>query len=904
MRSTSIYGAASLLCFLFLSLNRLIIPVNGVILAIDYGKEWIKGAIINHGIPIEIVLTRESKRKDQSVIGFNGDERVYGTYAADLLFRNQSLVFPSLKSLIGKPYDSREVREYMSLYRNIELIPSNNGSGVAFVHNDRTFTVEELTAMIFENYKNMAEDVVGEKITDVVITVPSFFTEIERHAVLDAAEIAGLKVISLVNEGYAIAINYAMTRIFSNESQYHIFYDMGAGSTTATYVSFKTLTLLNNKTLTLLKVIGVGYNRYFGGDTITWKLLEYLIQEFELSKRPLMKDSIRSNPKAITKLFHESSRIKQILSINSEAHLMIENLHEGIDYSIKVSREIFEGLLRGLVDDIKKPITDAVSMTSKPIRFVNSVVLAGGGARVPFVQKEIEALVGSKKVARSVNADEAAVLGAVFRGAGLSGQFRVKNIKSTDITMNSVFISYPDLHDSSKVVTHSLFLKGMELNKDKTVNFALLSEFNIIFSHVVGFRLPGTEFATVKISGFNDSVDYLKNQHDNQSYCENLATSVTFRLNFSGLITVKSAFVECRSKVMSTLNFYEKSHKEYERKLFEEYNYVEYYDSLESNDDDDDDDDDKLKRKNTTRPLDFEISYTNLNPQDKNFKMASRNMLLNLKEIDKKRAARDEARNLLEAYIYNVQELLEIDEFIAVSNQEQREELSNVVKSVSEWLEKNGDVSTLEELTERKNIIKALESPISERRVDARERSFRIDELRRRIDGFMRFLNSLPIEKIREPLDDSDGDKKIPYKKILDEAGFGSGMKETMRDVEEPGFRPEDVEAYRTNAIKVEKWLDESITAQDALKPWENPVLKVKDIMSKIWELEQTKENIRVMEQIYLRSREYFKKNAEKERQSVNESNPSVSIEQNSTNATMELPVNTTLAESVIYTDI
>lgn len=323
MKRPSALGVTSLLCFLFFSLKGLIISVNGVVLAIDYGKEWIKGAIVKHGVPIEIVLTRDSKRKDMSVIAFNGDERFYGTRATDLLFRNQFSVFPWLKSLIGKSYDSQEVREYLSLYKNIELVPSSKGSGVAFVQDNRTFTVEELTAMIFENYKTMAEDIAGQKITDVVITVPSFFTEIERHAILDAAEIAGLSVLSLVNEGYAIALNYATTRIFSNESQYHIFYDMGAGSTTATYVSFKTLTLLNNKTLTLLKVLGVGYNRHFGGDSITHKLLEYLLQDFEITKKSYMKESIRSNSRAITKLFHESSRIKQVLSMNSEANLMV-----------------------------------------------------------------------------------------------------------------------------------------------------------------------------------------------------------------------------------------------------------------------------------------------------------------------------------------------------------------------------------------------------------------------------------------------------------------------------------------------------------------------------------------------------------------------------------------------------
>ncbi|KAG5439545.1 hypothetical protein PCANB_002120 [Pneumocystis canis] len=821
--------------------------VEAAVLAIDYGQEWIKAALVKHGIPIEIVLTKESKRKDRSVIAFNGEERLYGIRAAEYASRNPSSSFPSLKSLIGKSYTSEDVKKYLALHQNIDLIQSANGMGIAFLQNNKTFTVEELTAMIFENYKNLAEEIAGEKIKDVVITIPSYFTEIERHAILDVAEIAGLNVLSLISDGLAIAINYATTRLFDEKPQYHIFYDMGAGSTTATFVSFRTKVSSKNKTITAVEVMGVGYNRHLGGDTITWKLVDYVLDQLEKSKGSEIKAHIKSHSKAIAKLFYESSRIKQILSVNSEARIMIENLYEDIDCDVKVTRDNFEKLMEEFSEEITKPIIAAVSMTPIAIRFVSSIVLAGGGSRVPFVQKQIENFSGLEKVSKSVNADEAAVMGAVFRGAGLSGQFRVKNIKSSDIILNSVYISYPK--DSLAVaprISHSLFIKGTKLGAKKTLVFYLSDNFDIDFSHVINYPVFYGKFATLKLTGFNESLNVLKREYG----CNEFAASVTFSLDISGLITVSNALLKCRNEKEERRDFFKFMHRGYNRRLERE-NFINEDESSNFQDINEN----SRNKENKSRSLNFEILYNDVNPQNKVFKLASKNMLRDLNEIDKKRIVRDEARNILETYIYNVQESLETEDFIAVSTQEQREELSNVVQNVKQWLGKNGDVSSLNELLERKKIIAVLEEPISERKNDARERSIKISELKRRIDGFKHYLGNLPIEKIDELSHQSDENHlNLAAENILKETDFNheSGL---QHKVLEPGFKPETVEAYRTNVMEVEKWLDESVIAQEALKPWEPSKLRVKDIVSKIWELEKLKENIRIMEHVFLKSR-------------------------------------------------
>ncbi|KAG5519791.1 hypothetical protein PMAC_000064 [Pneumocystis sp. 'macacae'] len=847
-----------LFIFLFFVLNCEKLSVDATVLAIDYGHEWIKAAFVKHGVPIEIVLTKDSKRKERSVVGFDGDERLYGTRAVDFAFKNPSSFFPSLKSLIGKSYTSEEVKKYMT-YQNDNLVPGVDGLNVLFVQNNRTYSIEELIAMVLENYKMMAEDIVGEEIKDVVLTVPSYFTDTERYVLLDSAEIAGLNVISLVNDGLAIAINYATTRLFDEEPQYHVFYDMGAGSTTATFVSFRTRVHPNNKTVTAVEVMGVGYDRNFGGDTITWRLVDYLLDELEKSKGSEIKALVKSNSKAILKLFQESSRIKQILSANSEAHVVIENLCENIDYNIKITREIFEKLMEEFLERIKKPITTAASMTPIAIRRLTSIILAGGGARVPFVQKQIEAMVGSEKVARSVNADESAVMGAVFRGAGLSGQFRVKSIKSIDITLNSIFITYlRNLSDISTSTTHSLFMKGTRLERKNTIDFPHKNDFNIDFSYVTGHRLPGVKFATLKLGGFNESYNSLKDEQG----CFDFLTTVTFKLDTSGLIVVNNALLKCKTDDQ-TKNLHELFNRRYNERLDRE-NILNQDESSDTSNIDDDDDDEKDK----SRSLSFEISYVNINPRSNDFKLNSRKMLLDLNEIDKKRVARDEARNALEAYIYNVQESLETEDFIAVSTKEQREELSNVVENVSEWLRKNGDMSTLDEFFEYKKIIQVLEEPISERKIDARERSDRISELRRRIDGFRHYLGNLPVEKVEEFDESNDDNANSSFENILKDSNINSNQR-LRNKVLEVGFKPETLEAYRANVDNVENWLNENIKAQEVLKPWEPPKLRVKDIVSKILELENLKENLRIMEYVFSKSRNMRKQQFSKTKSST-----------------------------------
>lgn len=172
--------------------------------------------------------------------------------------------------------------------------------------------------MQFSYVKELAESLAGEKVYDVIVTVPPFYSEFERNAVADAVEIAGLRTLALINDGTAVAVNYAMTRSFPTP-EYHVIYDAGASSIRATVVSFSTDKSKGKSAGTSISVAGVGYDRSTGGTELDRRLREILVENFNTKYR---KD-IRKDKKGMARLWKEAGRLKAILSSNSEGMAMV-----------------------------------------------------------------------------------------------------------------------------------------------------------------------------------------------------------------------------------------------------------------------------------------------------------------------------------------------------------------------------------------------------------------------------------------------------------------------------------------------------------------------------------------------------------------------------------------------------
>lgn len=228
---------------------------------------------------------------------------------------------------------------------------------MGFVQSDGTrWSLEELVAMKFAYIKQLAENVAGEKVTDVIVTVPPYFSQFERDAIVDSIEIAGLKTLALINDGTAVAVNYALTRTFS-KPEYHIIYDAGASGIRATVASFNTVNDLKSSVAeTHINVAAVGYDRSVSGTELDRRMRDILVDAFNAKH----KKDIRGDERGMAKLWKEAQRVKSILSANTETVSLVESLAWDIDFKSKVTRTEFEANCEDLKDKFTKPILDAL----------------------------------------------------------------------------------------------------------------------------------------------------------------------------------------------------------------------------------------------------------------------------------------------------------------------------------------------------------------------------------------------------------------------------------------------------------------------------------------------------------------------------------------------------------------
>jgi len=206
--------------------------------------------------------------------------------------------------------------------------------------------------------KSLAETEAGEKITDTIITVPPYYSQFERDAIADAIEIAGLRTLALINDGTAVAVNYAMTRTFPEDAEYHVVYDAGASSIRASVMSFST----DKKTgTTQITAHGVGYDRKIGGTEMDRRLREILIEKFNAKSGGR---DIRKDKRGMAKLWKEANRVKAILSANTEAISTVESLAFDIDFKARVTRSEFEAACADIKTRFAQPIRDALEQSN------------------------------------------------------------------------------------------------------------------------------------------------------------------------------------------------------------------------------------------------------------------------------------------------------------------------------------------------------------------------------------------------------------------------------------------------------------------------------------------------------------------------------------------------------------
>ncbi|NNF04622.1 MAG: molecular chaperone DnaK, partial [Rhodothermales bacterium] len=394
----------------------------GKIIGIDLGTTNSVVAVMEGGEPT-VITNAEGARTTPSIVAFKKDgERLVGAPAKRQAITNPDKTVFSIKRFMGRSFD--EVTE------EIKTVPYHvvkGDGGVARVEIDeRVYTPQEISAMVLQKLKQTAEDYLGEKVTEAVITVPAYFNDSQRKATKEAGEIAGLKVRRIINEPTAASLAYGLDK--KDEDEIIAVYDLGGG----TY-DISILELGDG----VFEVKATNGDSHLGGDDFDQRLIDYIADEFKKDEGI----DLRSDAMALQRLKEASEKAKIELSSSAQTTInlpFITATQDGPKHlNMELTRSKFEQLVDDLVSRTIEPMKKALNDAGFSKGEIDEVILVGGSTRIPKIQEVVEEFFG-KKPNRSVNPDEVVALGAAIQGGVLSGD--VSDVLLLDVTPLSLGI--------------------------------------------------------------------------------------------------------------------------------------------------------------------------------------------------------------------------------------------------------------------------------------------------------------------------------------------------------------------------------------------------------------------------------------------------------------------------------
>lgn len=390
------------------------------VIGIDLGTTNSCVSVVEAGTPI-VIVNSEGKRTTPSIVSFKDGERVVGDAAKRQSVTNPNNTIYSVKRFIGSTYKEVSKEAKKMPY----TVKSGDNGNVTITINDKNYIPQEISAIVLQNLKKTAEDYLGEKVTQAVITVPAYFNDSQRNATKEAGEIAGLEVLRIINEPTAAALAYGLDK--EGDKKVAV-YDLGGGT-----FDISILDMGDG----VFEVLSTNGDTHLGGDNFDEVLIDWMVSKFkEESGIDVSSDSM-----ATQRLREAAEKAKIELSSSSTTEINLPYLSAGAEgpkhFVSKLSRSEFERMVEDLVKRTISPCRKAVKDADLKIEDIDEVILVGGSTRIPCIQEAVEKYF-KKKPSKGVNPDEVVAMGAAIQGGVLAGE--VNDVLLLDVTPLSLGI--------------------------------------------------------------------------------------------------------------------------------------------------------------------------------------------------------------------------------------------------------------------------------------------------------------------------------------------------------------------------------------------------------------------------------------------------------------------------------
>lgn len=390
----------------------------GTVIGIDLGTTYSCVGVMQKG-KVEILVNDQGNRITPSYVAFTEEERLVGDAAKQQAAANPTNTIYDIKRLIGRKYNEKDlqndIKHFPFTVKNKDNKPVVE---VKVAGADKTFTPEEISAVVLGKMKEVAESYLGKKVTHAVVTVPAYFNDAQRQATKDAGIIAGLNVLRIVNEPTAAAIAYGLDK--TDAERHIIVYDLGGGTFDVSLLSIDQ---------GVFEVLATAGDTHLGGEDFDQRVINHFAKTYNKKNSV----DITKDLKAMGKLKREAEKAKRTLSSQMSTRIEIEAFFEGNDFSETLTRAKFEELNMDLFKRTLKPVKQVLDDAKLKKDEIDDIVLVGGSTRIPKVQSLLEEFFAGKKASKGINPDEAVAFGAAVQAGVLSNEEGTEDIVLMDV---------------------------------------------------------------------------------------------------------------------------------------------------------------------------------------------------------------------------------------------------------------------------------------------------------------------------------------------------------------------------------------------------------------------------------------------------------------------------------------